>query len=992
MINFYKLYMSHFKSSKKVLIIASIGLICALTIVSSTNYYFDNSKPQIVENYLTNDVYKGYQADVAFSLQSNLDSYNQSLKDIATSINTTQAKFNFNYFKSIAVHSAVAGLVIPVGSNSLTNSNPKSSQPSQIPLSDKSVLITELTPSFTQDLKQLLASNSLMNDSKLPTEGDPIPQAFVVTITPSTSNVTGINSTTNQLTLFNQAKTSSINLQVTGISSLNLEQNYCSGGCSTASSNTNKYLDMKKFIVAEESTANNGGVQDLILVPNMQNLLAYLKANGLVNNSTASNSIYTPPYMSYAITIDLNYAKIDPYSTSTYISKINNFNNAFQDALGNHTEFKYIDYTFNSEYLIQSIGSGINNYIFALLLVSIPVLIATIFITNYSFGLIYKNVVQQIGIYKIRGGESRMILLFQVIDNAIIIVLSTLVALVTGIPLSMLTLQSNYLLSFQYPAPSYYILNYQAVATLLLYCAIALTVIVDLKRIRKLSQITIIDTENTMEKDEPSWKKHYYDFWMFGFGMVIFLIFYGIFISPSLAALLEPAFIILRILLLPMIFMIIISLFLMVNRLIPVILNKIGTILWGRTGDLVAFSFKNVIRHRQASTRAVMVVTVLIAFIIFFYALPYSSIVSNEQNFYYRYGAEGNANFGSNGYNTTTLSIIQENFSQYLIGFTPYVILSDGTSNSGSAILLVNTSSYLKTAYLNFDLGLTNSINQDFQNLNINSSNFSDLNVLLDSNALNNRKASIGSNIFISGNPKTLGLHIVDFFQHWPVLEFNTFSQQNNLYGIGDINYYTSYLNQSLSLNQTPLTTLQSQGVLFKFKAGVNQSLVASWITGNTSLTNFNLESVSQEQFTSGFQFRSEIGQINNNILMTFAISIIVLMMFAYLQLNERRKEIFTERAIGMKLHQIAILFFIETIILSVTSIVIGVGMGMFLMELIAIFMEGTSVSYPSYQIVFPINLIIITNVLILLFTILVSIIPAVYIIKKDISKSFGEV
>ncbi len=300
--------------------------------------------------------------------------------------------------------------------------------------------------------------------------------------------------------------------------------------------------------------------------------------------------------------------------------------------------------------------------------------------------------------------------LFQVIDNVLIIALSVFIALVAGVPLSFLVLRTNYLLSFQYAPPSYFILNFQAVFTLLIYMGIGLTLLVNLRRIKRLSQISIVETENPSEKDEPFWKRHYLDVILFGFGMTIYIIFYEIIRNPTTS--IPPAFIIiLSILVLPAPFALIIGLILIINRFIPLILNKIGTVLWDWTGDLLAFSFKNVIRHKQASTRAVMLITILISFMVFLYALPYSSVVNNETNLYFQDGAEGNGIFNSNTYNATSLKVIQDNFSQYLTSFTPYFILTLNSQGEMTysqpnfyQLLLVNTSTYLKTAYLNFDL------------------------------------------------------------------------------------------------------------------------------------------------------------------------------------------------------------------------------------------------------------------------------------------------
>ena len=151
------------------------------------------------------------------------------------------------------------------------------------------------------------------------------------------------------------------------------------------------------------------------------------------------------------------------------------------------------------------------------------------------------------------------------------------------------------------------------------------------------------------------------------------------------------------------------------------------------------------------------------------------------------------------------------------------------------------------------------------------------------------------------------------------------------------------------------------------------------------------LESVQQNEFSNNINFRIELGQININILMMFAIIIIVILFFVYFQINDRRKEIFTERAIGMKLHQIASLFLIETIILSVTSILLGIIVGTFLIGLLSIVLFTPLQSYPVPVVIYPVNSIIFISFVILLCSILVSILPAYYLTKQDIGRLFGE-
>ena len=229
-------------------------------------------------------------------------------------------------------------------------------------------------------------------------------------------------------------------------------------------------------------------------------------------------------------------------------------------------------------------------------------------------------------------------------------------------------------------------------------------------------------------------------------------------------------------------------------------------------------------------------------------------------------------------------------------------------------------------------------------------------------------------------------MQIVDSFKNWPILKSH---RGSNFDAIGDITYYLQTLNKTLI--GSLISDINEQGILFNFKDGVNQTLISSWIEGNTSITITSLTAEAQKQYYTGIQFRLTVGQINNDILMVIAISMIVLVMFAYLQLTERKKEIYTERALGMKLRQLALLFLIETVILSLTSSFLGISVGFFLMELLALLILNPEQSYPTFELIFPIELIIGTIALILISSLIVSIIPAYYVTKQDISKSFGE-
>ena len=114
--------------------------------------------------------------------------------------------------------------------------------------------------------------------------------------------------------------------------------------------------------------------------------------------------------------------------------------------------------------------------------------------------------------------------------------------------------------------------------------------------------------------------------------------------------------------------------------------------------------------------------------------------------------------------------------------------------------------------------------------------------------------------------------------------------------------------------------------------------------------------------------------------------------MFSYMQLNDRRREIYTERALGMKLHQISTLFFIEGIILIISSVLIGSFLGVFLMLALSLFITSGQ-QIPSYDVIIPPDLVGLTYFFLIILAVLSSLIPAYYVSKQDISKGFaGEI
>ena len=111
---------------------------------------------------------------------------------------------------------------------------------------------------------------------------------------------------------------------------------------------------------------------------------------------------------------------------------------------------------------------------------------------------------------------------------------------------------------------------------------------------------------------------------------------------------------------------------------------------------------------------------------------------------------------------------------------------------------------------------------------------------------------------------------------------------------------------------------IEEAGYFFNYYDHINQTEVSAWITANTSLKVELVEPL-QEAYINRIEFRSLLGQLNSNIIMVIIISLLTLLLFGYMQIHERHDEIYTERALGLKLNQLFLLFLIEILIMLIS-------------------------------------------------------------------------
>ena len=987
MFSIFSLYKGHLVSSKEIILYSCIGLIIALSLLSSTMYFIDTSRQQLIDQYFNDSKPTGN--DITVNIMKNFSPEPTLPNEILNSINQVTNQYQIDF-----INQSQTQITLGLG-NFQTDLKYTSNQGYNV---DQYVSVTvfQLTPSIQSEIQKIFFNSYGNTSFNFPinntTSSNPIPNAFLL--------YSAINYYTN--------------IQVVGLNKgdFNFSENYgfqnpdymytvnvtnvldLEPGYGNPYTNTYQTSNTQRDYPYLYSLSTLSGTPSIMLFVSDINQFSNI-IQKRINSSPQNETHYIQNY--YCVHIGFDYSKINLNNIGDFINKQTFLSSTLSLNLQN-LNFQFISVNLNTLYSFQQVNFQINNLSSQVLSLIIPSLIIALLLSHFAFSLIYKNLARNIGIYKTRGASSWLMLGFQLFDIGLILIISIVSALIIGEPISALSLKTDSLLSFNYPTPSYFVFNVSSIAIYLFYIAIMLELIVNTNRTRKLSKLSINEAENPSESGEPYWKRHYIDLILILYSVIVLTIYYFI-VSSNLFSILYPIWTIVIFLILPSPFALVIGLILLLSRLVPFFLNRSGWLLWKFSGNLTALSFKNVIRYKNTTIRGILITASIIAFLTLFYTQPYSMFVNYQQNAYYQSGAEGVVQFPNNQYDSSLVQVLQNNFSANIKSFCPYIIATGYTDlNDQLRFLFVNTSTYLDSSYLNFDLGTQNNLVNDFNNLALTNAStpLTPVNILLDQQELRYRDATIGSNITVTttyqGSSSIQRFKIIDSFVNWPLLKANSyFGSSANFDAIADINYFLKDLHGSVK--NSLFSGIQQAGILINFKDSANITYVLDQIQKMTPLTFTAVPKLDIESYKYSFELLSITGEINLNVIISMMVILVIFLLYIQFQIIERTREMYTERALGMKLQQLAFMFYVENLILAGFSIIFGNVVGIAFTFVLS-FLSGSSFQqYPQYQTLIPYDLLFITDLIILLISIILSIIPTYVILKQDISDAFaGEV
>lgn len=1016
--NWSSIYKGHIRSSIKIILISSIGLIFAVGVIAAGLIYLDsmqltayNLAIQNEQNYYNSNAYgiTHYTSqipdiNIQVILPNSIQNFIQFQESLNQTIYNRISLMNFNTkISSVQLINYISGLILYINASN-TFFNQLSNTGQKYTYQNLSIsYICEITSAIRNELQSLTTYDGT---GMVPPAGNTT-EAYLFNLMPSFAYNTKIAPDLDKPT---KAYANIIPPNSTtffpSLSLINI-----TGFTQIRHLDYTTYPNLSRTLINLGAGFSPGVGLSVLFVNNLTQLFNKVVANVNTNSTyqvLGSNFHY---YISGGIT--LNYHNFNAFDAQGELDRIYQFITSLQDDIytllsneSSSTESNplgllgYVQVYFNNYFSpLFTVNNETSSIIGDFILFLFPIAIVTLFVANFSFGLIHRQVLRYIGMYKTRGASNFLVLFLQILDFGSAMIFAVIGGVLVGIPVTLIIIHTDSFLSFNNFNDTMFVLRINSILPYLIISSCIFGLLVYLIRMIRLSRITINETENPIEKKDPFWKRHYLDFILFFGGGIVYYIFNGSLFSPSIN-------------LGPLVYLIVISPFLVsigailfVSRLFPYILNRTSSLLWKHSSSLVAYALRNVARHRQASTRAVMLIAILLAISITFLSAAYSSVAYITTTTEYNLGAEAVAllpNTNSNNfYNATLIHILETNYSKYFAGISPFLELSMPTDNFAS-FLAINTSSFLSAAIFPINPALHYSLNRDMELL---ANHTSTPAIIIRQPELEYRKLTLDSSLILTNanNGGVVPFIVIDTYQYWPRLYIYangyyingggiSIASDNGQYLHGVINIAPFLINNYTFANSS--FNLQISGIYFKFKDNVNQVQVAQWLQGNFSLS---LDIAQQEinLYTHNFGFLTLTSVINADILLSIIIGFFILVMFAWMQLIERKKELYTERALGMKLLQISGLFLTESLILLLSGMIIGGIMGWGLSQFTQfVGLTGFNLYSPfnviSYTSIIPIGLVSEFYMILFVIAFCGAIIPAYKVSRQDISHSFA--
>ena len=709
-------------------------------------------------------------------------------------------------------------------------------------------------------------------------------------------------------------------------------------------------------------------------------LTAHDFMTGLINELSESYS-YVELEGRIVCDIFLDRSRFNAYNINDEIHKLQTFIQAFEQTL--YQENIYPNLWSPTYYALMQFELTILGLLILLIFVSIPVIGIALYLVNYSFRLIRKQKQEQIGILKTRGGSPLQIFTTLIGELIFSTIVAILLGFIAGIFLTDLVMKSTDYLEFSGISPPVKFSS-GLIQTLVIW-GIIFALLLNFVRMIRMSRQKIMETQVPTETRPPTWKRYYIDVFVFSLGTLIWIAYMALTqslifgegdVDPIMYALLP----ILSFLVLPAPFLMFFGTIMVISRFFPILISRIADILWKIGGGVNAFALRNIVRHKQAASRAVLLITLALSFSILASSLIFSMDETERLRYYYENGADMMVPMGSS-LNETIGEILQSNVShlESVSGLYQASYYSHGFTYRSYQFLFVDPQSYAQTAFTDPMFQLSQSLSKLSKELDDNHSV-----ILFEGNLREDvTKPKIGDNLTIQFSNEThnriFSYRIAGTFKYWPTLyprQWNDFSRY--YWMIGSLGMFEE-LNASSYLRYT------SASYIAKIDS-INNVEEATQSTYNETGIAPVAPALEYKEYRESFGRKFTLSILNSDLILCIAVSVIGVVMFAFFTYVERGKEIGVERALGMTRFQTAQSFLVEASTILSFGTLIGVLTGVYF---VTMFLQVTQMgeTIPPVVVTYPVTLMTQMILGILIVAGIGTVIPAIQATRKDISR-----
>ncbi len=633
-------------------------------------------------------------------------------------------------------------------------------------------------------------------------------------------------------------------------------------------------------------------------------------------------------------------------------------------------------------YDAQFEGTGLR---FLLLVISLPMLAIALYLVYFSLNLVELRKQNLVSIMKIRGISSNQLKSMMISDALVGAFIATIFGMIISLPWTQQIITQNNIFGEE---SSLFVPNNWFYRMPII--GLILSLDLNIFSILSISRTTVEEGEASEETKIPFWKRFYLDviFTVIGIGFWLALRYLTfeefiyntlIFFSPWTLPIL------------------VIGIPLLVSRFYSNFLTFISDFLWLKEGNLIALATRNMRNNKFSASKLAVLLIIGMRFSFVALGVPGSFSSWGNETTYYNVGAD----FSVQGVEMNDTNKLEAVTNLTQISNTAFIqkidIQSRSTLYNQISILAIDPNTYLETAF--WDSSYSNDTLKNLMDI-INAKH-----ILIQSDQLEAINWDIGSNSSIQHEDFRINEKIGGTFTYWPNLVTSLYIEQNSvqiLHVVMHIDTLSKYL-------ENEITTL----LYAKAAIGANHTMLHENLTSIFSNSNDQFpepRDLQSSQFddspiNNGIQVQSVVliqESLFNSpevllmyelfdilLIITIISSIIGVGYFTFISLSERKREIGVFRAVGMVSKQIFVLLVVESIILVLTSISVGIIAGSFISS--NLFLLITSVfgsTLPPIKLRYP----LITTSIFVLSAIILSILAAAIPVQITANKQTGSI